>query len=133
MSTDISLYVERRTAEGTWELVIGDHPYGYEFALVSRCYDLFARLGHPRRHTDHPIGRPRRGLPVDATGTVREQHRRADAGFSAVCTSWVTLAELNSAAPSIDHEYGDFLNEVLAPMRALGAPDDVRAVFWFDQ
>lgn len=101
-----------------------------------RDYRLFAALANVRNGYDiEPISY-QRGIPADASPKVKR-----DAGLSLLYSyyhspSWLLLSELQA------YDWGS-LNLAQAPWRkpwtgfleqlaALGNPDDVRIVFWFD-
>ena len=104
-----------------------------------RSYILFAALANVRNYHDvvTPIAEPR-GLPDDCDPRVRARSEYwAQDGHS---HSWFTLSELKAydweALKRADaFGFVDMLSKwdsLMLRLSAMGAPDDVRIVFWFD-
>ena len=105
-----------------------DHPYD------QRDYALFAILADVRNGLDEftPIAEPR-GVPDDASPEYRaEVAVWSGDGHS---HSWLTLKELQAYdwhKTTCTGESGEFVEQVIPMLAELGAPDDVRIVFFFD-
>jgi hypothetical protein len=141
MGCDIHLFVEKRI-EGRWEPV--SVPKGWDPGAeewIAKCpnttispewyphrhYGLFARLADVRnRDNVAPLDAPR-GLPTDVSVGVKQEW---DDGYRDWhSASWFTAAELvASPTPWDDLKF----EEIIAHMLTLGAPSEVRIVFWFD-
>lgn len=154
MGCDIHLYVEK-LEDGSWKSADKWMPipederedyrdltetieYGTRL-YNGRNYALFAVLGNVRNYWRiKPIDEPR-GLPVDCSPQVRTESDYWDSdGHS---HSWFTLEELQSfdwtqKVPSRTETLAEcaglFLTEALPALQALGEPDKIRIVFWFD-
>jgi hypothetical protein len=152
MGTDISSYVEIHR-DGRWivpsevrfkpidEYEDGSAPF------QGRDYGLFGFLADVRNYAECPTITPCRGLPDDVSDEVAKKYdSQSEFVFG---TSWLTLAEL--LAYDYDRTFvnqrpspwqmphatvrdflGDRYFERLAELGNLGAPDEVRVVFWFD-
>lgn len=120
---------EHSDAMQEWECDLAESP----LAFHRRCYNTFAALAGVRNYGDRPfaISAPR-GLPWDATFESRLALQCY--GPDAHNASWLTLAELKGHDwPSIRFQPGgETLLAVITEMEKLGDPDDVRAVFFFD-
>ena len=145
MGCDIHLYVERKE-NGRWvsldKWTVDADEFGREGAGVMwedrfyrhRNYLLFGILAGVRDRSLASISKPR-GLPKDVTLEVQKESESWNTdGHS---HSWLTLAELQSydwssalaepvGAPST------FVNEAIPKLEALGEPESVRIVFFFD-
>jgi hypothetical protein len=199
VSTEIYCFVEVRR-DGRWEKVgpIFPNPYWqadvvedgprtswYRGPLtdrldIARNYDLFGILAGVRNPDIEPVVRPvPRGVPEDASPEYRARLR----GWGDVCSSWVTLAELQAydwnGPGAVRHDWDDptfkpaweeynarrvaagkrpadgldtrdpelpipplrmhtrrelagrFVTETMPRLADLGAPEDVRLVFFF--
>lgn len=162
MGSYIHAFAERRHngrwfAASISGLVSGDdHPARLPLA---QNYTLFGWLADVRNYAQVPPLTARRGLPIDAD---RELLQMADAAGARGCYafSWVSLRELlafdydatfedrrtsNAAGPRGDTvppgmgertsyraALGPSLFECIRKLQALGEPDDLRVVFWFD-
>lgn len=155
MGCDIHSYVELRTESG-WAklddpifdngwLGIGDvyNREDNEQPFYDRNYNLFGVLAGVRNY-DLPIIAEPRGIPVDVSDVVATEY---DKWFGDAHTaSWLTVAELTGfdyeqlvSDPYEEDEQvplrdilGEGYFERLEQLTALGAPDSVRVVFWFD-
>ncbi|MEU7978347.1 hypothetical protein AB0B63_07415 [Micromonospora sp. NPDC049081] len=151
MGCDIHAFVETRTGD-TWKYA-GDAFPDNEYPDDRHCpfdgarsYGLFGFLADVRNYSRVPVISPPRDLPADVSPEVRAKSDRWDTdGHS---HTWLTLAEL----VGFDYEQTffdqrakeepevttvrDFLGEWyfgrLALLSKLGAPENVRIVFWFD-
>ncbi len=120
MGCDIHWFVERQRDDGAWEVVSeADGPHRY--------YNLFFALAGVRYGTAVPIAEPR-GLPDDVSDEVKRDSD--DWGCDGHSHSWHTLETL-LAYDWESSGLGNFRG-ILNQMAALGLPDRVRAVFWFD-
>lgn len=120
MGCDISWHVERQREDGAWEYVA-------ETPEPVRWYELFSVLAGVRREVGDPPQRfePQCDLPIDASAEVRAmwEHDERDC-FG---TSYRTLAEFQA------YDWTALqLDECLEAMTALGPPEKVRAIFWFN-
>lgn len=126
----------RHLGERDWNLK-HHNLYGYS----KRNYLLFGLLAGVRAGNFQPPIPPR-GLPEDASPTVRLQYQD---DRDAHTPSWLTLAELQafpwddplpSGLQAWDATFKeacpDFFRGPLKQLPRLGAPEDVRVVFWFD-
>ncbi|RLK09645.1 hypothetical protein DER29_6198 [Micromonospora sp. M71_S20] len=152
MGCDIHAYVETRT-NGTWAYA-GDNTFpDNEFPKEKQCpfdgardYGLFGFLADVRNYSESPVIAEPRGLPADVSAEVRA--KSDDWNVDGHSHTWLTLAEL--LAFDYDQTFADqrgegepqvktvrrFLHDWyfgrLDLLAKLGAPDDVRIVFWFD-
>lgn len=151
MGCDIHLYAERkRETDHKWERV---HPpvefrdpwyvkmaaedrYYAEDARTEwfsgRNYSLFAMLAGVRNYDEiEPLCEPR-GIPDDLSPELLSIYRQVDDGSMGDHSfSWLTLGEL-AAVDWAPAEYPDFPDRLIPGLATLGAPDDVRVVFGFD-
>lgn len=119
MSTSIELHLETQGPSG-WV-------HAEEIPHVAAGYSTYAVLGWERLgHEATPIA-PGRDLPADVSAPVKEAHDIALDHQAGLGASWFTLAEL---LPHRDR-LGPLFAPVLDRMATLGAPNDVRMVFWF--
>jgi hypothetical protein len=148
MSADIHGYAQVRTEQGWEEREMPD--FGRDYAVFGFFADVrnYSKVG--------PIAEPR-GLPDDVGF---DEDRLDEAHWSNHSHSWLTLAELhgydydqivwdrrvtrdgNGGVTTDDPAEGerlplrDFLGAhffaCIGELVELGAPDDVRIVFWFD-
>jgi len=161
MGTDISVFLEVRDSQGTWQPAKAEFPDGggtTSAPFTWRSYGLFGFLADVRNYSHvPPICQPR-GLPDDAG--VEATKEAEDAGYPC---SWLSLADLDAVdydlkfwdrrvtkeirpgvfdcAAIADEGEGEqttlreFLGtcffDHLAIMRTLGKPQDVRIIFWF--
>lgn len=149
MGCDIHSYAEVRH-NGRWRHADGpivtpidewadpSEPFGW------RGYNMFGFLAGVRNR-NMPLIREPRGLPDDVSDEVRNEHGGDPTLWHSA--SWLTLAEL------LDYDYDQPVSSVrweglvTGPLRdvlgetffqhlndlgKLGAPEDVRVVFWFD-
>ena len=132
MGYSMSFYVERRV-DGRWEHVSGTG-MGAEFATILRGRNVYAALmGWPDYAdigtTVKPIDGSDKGVPADASDVVLRDYEPA----SECCyPSWHTLAALLAydwKANGAD-DCGEDLAEAIGRMKTLGAPGDVRCIFW---
>lgn len=121
MGCDIDWRVERQRDDGSWEYVPGVEYNG-------RDYDLFGALAGVCHEDPVQIISPAKGVPSDLSPEVRAAYET----WEDICFgfSWHTLATLLAYGWEANG-IGDF-RRVLDEMSALGPPDRVRAVFWFD-
>lgn len=152
MVCDIHAYVEVRT-DDTWSYAGDDAFPDNRFRAFRHCpfdgasdYGLFGFLADVRNYSGVPaVDRPR-CLPDDVSPQVRAMNELwiRDAHSH----SWLTLAELLAfdyaqtfADERVDGEpevktvrdfLGDWYFGRLELLSKLGAPEDVRVVFWFD-
>lgn len=141
MGTDIHMAVEVRK-DGVWQNVTpfrngySPEPEYYE----DRNYDLFAILADVRnRYGFVPLDQPR-GIPSDASDDVRRWCEDGDHSHS-YCTvaelltyDWTRIVKPGNPGGEIPY-YAccrEFLSETMPRLWPLGAPEDVRIVFWFD-
>ncbi len=120
MGCDIHFYVEQLAPDGTWR-------HAPDVPEPPRSYALFNALAGVRREQDDPppFFEPQHELPADVSAEVLEH-----AAFWEGCGhgfSSRTLTELLSRDWT-----GLPFGETLQAMAALGPPDRVRAIFWFD-
>jgi hypothetical protein len=105
-----------------------DLPYIYD----GRNYYLFALLADVRNYSGEiiPFRKPR-GLPEDLSKILRDQNEEWDSdGHS---HSYFMLSELLSFDWGPYRDWcRDFIEGTIPALQALGDPDDVRFVFWFD-
>lgn len=146
MGCDIHFHVEKKDENGKWISADkwtvdpwGDDDPDYidvkreDSFYHDRNYLLFGILAHVRDRSVTPISSPR-GLPKDVSPEVKK--RSDDYGADGHSHSWLTLAELLAydwdvamntyAAPT------SFVRETLPKLQALGSPENVRIVFFFD-
>lgn len=147
MGCDIHTYCEK-LIDGKWEHVLGGCPYegtvkGMEL-FDWRSYSIFGFLGNVRNHSCcEPLSK-NRGLPENVSDTVK--YARESWGIDGHSTSFITLKEF------LDFDYdktftdkrdcneivsyreflGDGFFRELEKMKAIGSPEEVRLVFWFD-
>lgn len=147
MGCDIHLWVEKKTDAG-WEMVMefdtfrekkwfADLPedervkYG-AMPYEGRNYSLFAILANVRNRKEDPltpIDRPR-GIPDDASvNYLRLVAREISDGHS---HSWFTLLELLDFEGWDQLEFGAAWESAMERIKAVGKPDEVRIVFFFD-
>lgn len=155
-------FAEVRLADGTWQAVLDEvfpddwdedtgryatftaHPFGGARNRI--MFDLFADQGG---RDDVPVISRPRGLPVDVSAPVRQEHGPdleqvspwGYAGWHGA--SWLLLAELvavdySVVVPSrafgpgpLREALGEWYFDTLARLGQLGAPDAVRIVIWF--
>lgn len=128
MGTDMTMAVERRRADGTWEHV----PDAPQILGGARSYTLFCALAGVRQWTvwdrgeNVPVMAQPRGLPADVSDAVRAECRM-DGGYS---ETWHSVEALRAYPWEAIREPGVRL--WLDAVALLGPPDAVRAVFWFD-
>ena len=138
MGCDIHTHAEIRR-DGAWEHVgkvfptdeferkysgeqFTDEPFSW------RDYQMFERLAGVRAHgLREPLSIPR-GLPEDISAETRSAFN--DWQPDAHSISWLSLADLLRADLPAD-DFAGFYEHVKV-LQSLGAPDDVRVVFWFD-
>ena len=109
----------------------------------TRMYATYAVLAGVRNDVGlDPISEPR-GLPLDVSAeTLGEYEAHGFPNERRSSASWLTLGELDAydwSRPVVPSptglrpiiELNPELAHALAAMRAMGSPDDVRAVFWF--
>ena len=134
MGCDIHLYVERRQADGSWELVSDDEGDFYD----GRNYDMFAIFAGVRNRGGwNPISKIR-GIPPDASPGYLEII--ADAlDLDVHSHSYLTYEDLTgydwTQERNGDTAYRaaiDFWVETVPNLLALGRPEDTRLVFFFD-
>lgn len=146
MGCDIHFYVEKKE-DGKWVSADkwtvdpwneGDPSYvdvKWEDSFYhDRNYALFGVLARVRDRSVTPIAKPR-GLPEDVSPEV--EARSDYYGVDGHSHSWLTLAELlaynwQDAMSSPYSFLGRFVDETLPKLQALGEPEGVRIVFWFD-
>ena len=120
MGCDISEHVERRV-NGRWEYV--DVPAS---RMLLRDYSLFSVLAGVRADPSDPPQRftPQESIPSDASDRLKYEYADGELHYA---YSFQTLAEL------LKHDWQRWPSFVLFInwMQTLGAPDDVRFVFWF--
>ncbi|MEV0326897.1 hypothetical protein AB0H63_10660 [Micromonospora echinospora] len=154
MGTDIHAYAETRT-NSTWTYT-GDHAFpNNEYPKGRHCpfdcvrsYGLFGFLADVRNYSEAPVIADPRGLPADVSPElqVKSDHWDTDGHTH----TWLTLAELlafdydqtftdqwndGAGTPQVTtvREFlGDWYFTRLDLLGKLGAPEDVRIVFWFD-
>lgn len=129
----------------------GDEPFSL------RDYGLFGFLANVRNYSESPVIAEPRGLPDDVDMDEETREEWADNWYHSA--SWLTLAELlaydydrafwdrriekdgNGAAraeegegehPTLRTFLGEWFFKRLDELAALGAPEAVRVVFWFD-
>jgi hypothetical protein len=149
MGCDIHAIAEVRTA-GRW--TASDWT-----VFDGRNYGIFGFLADVRNYSESPVIAEPRGLPDDVDMTDEQRQEWADGWYHSA--SWLTLAELlaydydrvfwdrritrgNNGAARAEEGEGEhlplreFLGEwyftELQRLGALGVPEDVRLVFWFD-
>jgi hypothetical protein len=147
MGCDIHAYAEVRTPHG-WGASDLD-------VFDGRNYGIFGFFADVRNYSHSPVIAEPRGLPDDVSSAIRKEGDWTDAHSH----SWLTLAELlaydydqtfwdrrierdgNGAALAEEGEgehlplrefLGTWYFTELDRLAALGAPEDVRIVFWFD-
>lgn len=101
--------------------------------FVERNYTLFGALAGVRGDESEPTICAPKGWPADAAPVAAWAKRSWDA--DAHSCSWLTLRELlaHDWAVPVYNGYCEHFRDVTLPaMQALGAPDDVRIVFFFD-
>ena len=156
MGCDIHSFAEVRK-NGRWEKVgdvfplddlekeyykqdFGDAPFNW------RDYNLFGWLADVRNESCFPAISQPRGLPDGLSSEVVEvinEWQSAGAGHS---YSWLSLSELlevnydvtcmhkNDSKPvSLREHLSEGYFNVLNILKAIGDPNDVRIVFWFDE
>ncbi len=110
-----------------------ESPFGW------RHYSMFAILADVRNSGDYePISRPK-GIPNDICGQIKYEYEEwEDDAHSASYLSLKELLEFDfekTLSPDGD-SYRKILGELffvhLKELQALGEPEDVRVVFWFD-
>ena len=113
-----------------------DHPYDQRnYALYSILADVRNGYGFAGVFTGMgftPIAPPR-GVPEDASPEYRAEV--AAWGGDGHSHSWLTLKELQAYdwhKTTCTGESGEFVEQVIPMLAELGAPDDVRIVFFFD-
>lgn len=150
MGCDITLFVEVRRGD---EWALSDLELD-----VGRSYGLFGFLADVRNYSEVPVIAEPRGIPEDVSRQVREEHD--DWGSSASwltlgellnfdyeqvfwdrrITREVSPGSFDGAARAEEGEgrhlsvrefLGPWYFAVLERLRSLGAPDEVRIVFWF--
>jgi hypothetical protein len=153
MGCDIHSNAERRNTEGEWEDMPELSPFDW------RSYGLYAFLADVRNYSKVTPISPRRGIPNDASASVKASYEAWD--LDAHSASWLSIAELDAfnydaatedrrvgkqvtpnfydgswTAPAGEGRattYREFLGEdyfdELARLKAAGAE---RIVFWFD-
>jgi len=147
MGCDLHGFVERKNEMGQWEYAPGFHPFDW------RSYRLYGWLAGVRNYSAvTPLSKPR-GLPGDASASLKEKYNDDDDYHSA---SWVSLEELlefdydamvedrrvstphtgNATCAPGEGEtmtYREFLGknffEELGKLKEIGT---CRVVFWFD-
>jgi len=120
MGCDISLTVEVRR-NGTWE------PDYTVDAYHNRCYELFGILAGVRGNG--PPLAEWRSLPDDSPLSHGEYSPLADTDYFG--HTWYLLSELQAARERLaaaDETFADYV----AALAALGPPDEVRVLMWFD-
>lgn len=129
--------------EKLWTDVYGNLDYIYTVYYRDRNYSLFAILADVRngyKPSFNPICDPK-GLPYNISQEIATRFKCW--GLDAHTPSWLTVSELDTYdwEQTIDwddgtHKYkevsGLFYNNVMPMLRALGEPENVRIVFWFD-
>lgn len=159
MSTDITDLVEVRR-DGRWQFASDPFPSddpgrGATWPAFGdvRDYGLFGFLADVRNYSMVPTIAEPRGLPDDVSEEIRQEWDD-DSDIGGNNASWLSLTEL--LAFDYDQEFeersdghgtlpegrgvrttvrkllGDWYFERLALLGGLGAPEDVRLVFWFD-
>lgn len=159
MGCDIHSFVEVRP-DDRWvrsDAQFQHYPdYASDAPFFHRSYSYFGFLADVRNYSHSPVIADPRGLPDDSTLSPDDVDYALDAGHS---HSWLMLAELlaydydqvfwdrrvtrdgNGAALAEEGEgehltlrafLGEWFFETLAALGKLGAPEDVRIVFWFD-
>jgi hypothetical protein len=123
MGADISLFIERRDADGVWRALDAGN-YGQPY----RSYHVFNRLAGVRQSTvrergdmSEPIAEPR-GLPVDSPLF----HELTEDDYGDYSHGWLLVSELVDLPGREDMKH---LLEVLNPLGLLQPSD--RLVFWF--
>lgn len=148
MGCDITCFVEVRTG-GEWCIV--DDPKNPDYfldPLWERHYGLFGWLAGVCNYVKIAPLSPPRGLPQDLSVGVRDCYNTTP--VHTFSHSYYTLRELLDVDYSVavtdrrEEDDGvirvlplwDFLGpeyqRMLETLKALGPPDDVRIVFWFD-
>lgn len=147
MGCDIHFYVEKKDENGKWVSVdkwstdpweCDEQDYidvkSEDSFYHDRNYLLFGILAHVRDRRVVSISLPR-GLPEDISPEVKK--RSDDYGGDGHSHSWLTLAELmaydwNEAMKTSFHGLTPFVHETIPKLQALGSPENVRIVFFFD-
>lgn len=154
MGCDIHTFVEVKR-DGQWQLV-SPQPRVFD----CRNYGLFGWLANVRNYSAVPPLSAPRGLPVDVSAHVREESELDD-GHTRSWLSAKELLDFDLDATFEDRRvtrqtgpnsfnggctadpgggevvvyrefFGSCLTDTLEVLRGLGAPEDVRVVFWFD-
>jgi hypothetical protein len=143
MGCDIHSHAEKRNKEtGAWEKVhdcfLSDEFHRREYGkdrtdepFVYRNYNLFAFLAGVRNRIGCvPISFPK-GIPDDVSDEVRHSYNLWN--YDSHSASYLYLREM------LEYNYDEareYLSEdyfkVIEELKAIGDPDDVRVVFWFD-
>lgn len=112
---------------------IGREPVDPPKWNIDRNYWLFSVLAGVRAYAPkpEPIALPR-SLPSDVSSSVNAEYKSWDC--DAHSASYLTLSELLKyewLTPAV-WTHCDFVDIVIPAMQAIGGPDEVRCVFWFD-
>ncbi len=121
MGYDIDLYLENKLPGGRWAYA------DQEPNTSSVGPAAWNVLGFDGRDYGETAIAPERGLPPDVGRFVADRFDDAQDAQTGYWASWFTLAELLPHRARL----GSGFEPVLAMMAEHGAPDDVRAVFWF--
>ena len=143
MGCDIHIHVER-LVDGKWTYVTkpdccpdNTNEWHVDDWYHGRCYTLFGMLAGVRDYEFHPFVDPR-GVPKDCS----EQYRDVveDWDTDGHTHSWYKLRELYDAhwEQSTDANGdpcpadGGFVEQTIPLLEAVGKPDEVRMLFFFD-
>ena len=143
MGCDIHIHVER-LVDGKWQYVTKPdcHPdttneWHVDDWYHGRCYTLFGLLAGVRAHQYEPFKEPR-GVPNDRSNEYQDVVD--DWGHDGHTHSWYTLHELEDADWYQDEDAegnecaadGGFVEQTIPLLEAVGKPDEVRMLFFFD-
>ncbi|MEU4567044.1 hypothetical protein [Micromonospora sp. NPDC023956] len=152
MGSDIHAYAEIRI-DGQWRYAGDDAFPDNEYPNDRHCpfdgirsYGLFGFLADVRNYSNTPVIANPRGLPDDVSPEVRAKSDSWDTDGHT--HTWLALAELidfdydqtftdtrtdgEPPAANLREFLGDWYFGRLNLLTAMGAPQDVRIVFWFD-